>query len=625
MTHRSQERTEASQRGKQRPSSHQEPGEGGGKSTWETTSLLTWGEVMTPQRRWAQIRRFLIPGIAVGALILAGVLWYGSAGRGDPRHAQQSVNPAPPAAQDHPVPPQAPAARTPAAPVDEHLPAGYPCVDGTGGRARVCEFVIHPSLPPYVLRLRAVDGSEDEVVIEISRKGETKTLQVLEASVDEDVRHPSLRVVDVNFDGYLDIALQTSQGQRYDAERYWLFNPRTGLFVHAAELEDLCEVSIHPGRQELSSYCYGGDAGGTFTRDTFKWLNGKLFKIRAVSQEVRQNLQVEVEYWKLRRGQFQRVLHGPGDDSMRALGDPSALVFVTPTVGWLLGVGWRNGGDDLLHTEDGGETWSRQRSPGTSGLEDQLPLQIQFLDSRHGWVLYYGSRLHRTTDGGHAWEIIPVTLAGDDARSGAELGQFVMLTPEIGYGVDEDGGRFLRTADGGRSWQWAPTPKDQEWFHNIFFLDVNRGWLTGDGGSLYATTDGGKSWRALPTGRKGGAGWIHFVSPDVGWTFAGYPSTLFRTRDGGTSWQQCGDRPHGTGRPVFHSALLGWAPGDRGILWRTTDGCATWHAIQTPVAYTLSTVHFVDDHLGWAVGSNDTVLKTTDGGLTWAPVPVKAP
>jgi photosystem II stability/assembly factor-like uncharacterized protein len=80
----------------------------------------------------------------------------------------------------------------------------------------------------------------------------------------------------------------------------------------------------------------------------------------------------------------------------------------------------------------------------------------------------------------------------------------------------------------------------------------------------------------------------------------------------------------------FTNPSLGWAVGDRGVIWSTTDGGTTWQQQQSNVTCRLSAVYFIDDRRGWAVGgecrplSNSTrgvVLCTADGGETWSAVP----
>ena len=52
----------------------------------------------------------------------------------------------------------------------------------------------------------------------------------------------------------------------------------------------------------------------------------------------------------------------------------------------------------------------------------------------------------------------------------------------------------------------------------------------------------------------------------------------------------------------FVNPSLGWAVGDRGVIWHTDDGGSTWRQQASPVSCNLSAVFFVDNKRGWAVG-----------------------
>ena len=76
--------------------------------------------------------------------------------------------------------------------------------------------------------------------------------------------------------------------------------------------------------------------------------------------------------------------------------------------------------------------------------------------------------------------------------------------------------------------------------------------------------------------------------------------------------------------------VLGWAVGDRGVIWHTDDGGATWREQPSNVTCHLHSVTFIDSRRGWAVGgesrqgragSRGVVLRTADGGTTWTEVP----
>lgn len=75
---------------------------------------------------------------------------------------------------------------------------------------------------------------------------------------------------------------------------------------------------------------------------------------------------------------------------------------------------------------------------------------------------------------------------------------------------------------------------------------------------------------------------------------------------------------------------FGWAVGDRGTVWRTTDGGRRWHLLETPVDCPLYAASFVDHLHGWVVGgttrpythsSHAVVLRTDDGGDSWRQMP----
>ena len=74
----------------------------------------------------------------------------------------------------------------------------------------------------------------------------------------------------------------------------------------------------------------------------------------------------------------------------------------------------------------------------------------------------------------------------------------------------------------------------------------------------------------------------------------------------------------------------GWAVGDRGVIWSTSDGGRRWQLQASGVTCRLESVHFVDQRNGWIVGgrsrpyssqSTGVVLRTTDGGHHWSPIP----
>ncbi len=78
----------------------------------------------------------------------------------------------------------------------------------------------------------------------------------------------------------------------------------------------------------------------------------------------------------------------------------------------------------------------------------------------------------------------------------------------------------------------------------------------------------------------------------------------------------------------FVDAARGWAVGDRGVIWHTSDGGAHWTPQTAGVDCRLASVFFLDARIGWAAGgstqpythvSSGVVLRTRDGGEHWTP------
>jgi len=51
----------------------------------------------------------------------------------------------------------------------------------------------------------------------------------------------------------------------------------------------------------------------------------------------------------------------------------------------------------LVHTDDGGETWQRQRAPSRLEL-----IHIDFVNDKHGWIVGNGGTILKTRDGGES-------------------------------------------------------------------------------------------------------------------------------------------------------------------------------------------------------------------------------
>ncbi len=145
------------------------------------------------------------------------------------------------------------------------------------------------------------------------------------------------------------------------------------------------------------------------------------------------------------------------------------LTFTDPQHGWAVG-----GLGTIVHTGDGGATWTQQKLPDIYAYSHLNG--VAFIDDRVGWIA--GEGLWATTDGGASWSSKSVSRAGDLA--------------------------------------------------DVTFPDSLHGWLAGDGGTVLRTSDGGATWTRLESGTGAALRGVSFVSAQKGW-FVGDRGTILKT------------------------------------------------------------------------------------------------
>jgi len=64
----------------------------------------------------------------------------------------------------------------------------------------------------------------------------------------------------------------------------------------------------------------------------------------------------------------------------------------------------------------------------------------------------------------------------------------------------------------------------------------------------------------------------------------------------------------------FADSLLGWAVGDSGIIFVTTNGGGNWNRQNSGTARNLYGTDFSGGPVGWAVGSSGLIIHTSNGG-----------
>ncbi len=227
----------------------------------------------------------------------------------------------------------------------------------------------------------------------------------------------------------------------------------------------------------------------------------------------------------------------------------------------------------ILHTDNGGQTWSAQRS----GTEVTLA-GIHFTDQGNGWAVGDNGTILHTTNGGTTWKTqkSPVSFFMMDV---------FFATPHKGWAVTEQT-TILATDDGGRTWKVQFSDEDLI-LKAVSFADPQNGWAVGEYGCIYYTSSGGETWQKQ----------------------AGY----FEISD---------ENGEPTGAPfLFDVAAVdtrtAWVSGIDGYVASTCNGGVTWNRVRTgaPPAHLFSICTSPGGSI--AVGGNGTLLVSIDKGCTW--------
>ncbi|MBI5730099.1 MAG: T9SS type A sorting domain-containing protein [Ignavibacteriales bacterium] len=274
--------------------------------------------------------------------------------------------------------------------------------------------------------------------------------------------------------------------------------------------------------------------------------------------------------------------------------------------------GWVVGSRGLiLNSNDGGETWQQQICPITEPLN-----AVDFVDKETGWICSNSSIL-KTADGGKNW----IIKYSEDMIEG-RFHDIQFLNNKIGFAVGGKSffglnGVLLKTTDGGETWQDV-IPERLPTLTHISIVDEQNIWICGFGsfgGTLLFTSNLRLTWTKKSLNAP--VSWlraIQFVDKYHGWVGCDDDDAFnfFRTTDGGNTWKSESKEtwPLGKGTQSFFfvDSLKGWlgtVPGASTFaIINTTDGGQTWEYLPAGTnIYDVKSFSFINKELGWAVGS----------------------
>jgi photosystem II stability/assembly factor-like uncharacterized protein len=317
---------------------------------------------------------------------------------------------------------------------------------------------------------------------------------------------------------------------------------------------------------------------------------------------------------------------------MTACGGVSGPSPVDSLNGWVVG-GIADGYGMILHTVDGGSSWTRQGDILT--IPNASLESVRALDSLHAWAVGnpeggYGVIL-RTQDAGETWERLP-------RSSGIPPSGFANLSvlSENSIWVVGSSNTIIHSIDGGNTWTSKSDPAyDLFNMTSISVVDASNIWVSGatmEDAIIIHSTDGGATWTAegdstLLTDYPLIS--ISAFDTDHCWT-VGHGYTIANTVDSGVNWNLC--VPDSLHRTPFSDDANGvcptgvnraWVAIDYGNIYLTEDGGSSWTKQSVPApagGYYLLRTCATDQNTAWTVGlgvSDGIILHTTDG-TTWS-------
>ncbi|HEV2140704.1 MAG TPA: hypothetical protein VGT01_05885 [Candidatus Dormibacteraeota bacterium] len=326
----------------------------------------------------------------------------------------------------------------------------------------------------------------------------------------------------------------------------------------------------------------------------------------------------------------------------------TAIDFVDTDTGWVA-IEFETGDFALLHTTDGGLSWTRQMFGRGGGRRPYL----KFFDALAGVFGLVGGNpvLFRTTDAGRTWAPVSIRGVGGMVLSWSFVDSDYGWALVSGTSPDTPLPAYLyRTVDGGGLWTnlGVPAPAPDQVFQASFSY-LTTGWLTSandDGPYVYKTIDYGQSWTRVALPAPSG-GWPHggtflvATQPTAGGGVLAsvvFVPALHGRKSGGAiirDFPPLTVRAFDGGRPVTYTYATGVgdkdlgpipqnvAPAPNQVLLSTVDGGASWKPITVPAA--LGAVGYFDAANWWWVGSGK-LASSRDGGATWTSLrPVTAP
>jgi photosystem II stability/assembly factor-like uncharacterized protein len=268
-----------------------------------------------------------------------------------------------------------------------------------------------------------------------------------------------------------------------------------------------------------------------------------------------------------------------------------------------------NSGVHLYKTTNTGQNWNLMWH-ADYGIYD-----IFFLNPQLGWIsvanggIPFFAFIAKTIDGGQSWTSF--------FNGGISCGSIYFISALTGWLIRDS---LYRTSNGGASWQNYSLP--DYYMKGLYFLNTNYGFCYNDAShAIYRTTNSGINWYQIYLSNLKIQN-LTFTDSLTGYlcgnlNYNTFPGMVLKTINGGYNWTVVLEDTNQINKISFVNSNTGYALRNPNILFRTSNGGATWSKQIPDSSRTLLGINFLNAYTGWLVGNNGIILRTTNGGSTF--------
>jgi photosystem II stability/assembly factor-like uncharacterized protein len=304
---------------------------------------------------------------------------------------------------------------------------------------------------------------------------------------------------------------------------------------------------------------------------------------------------------------FQDVLDVPAKQS--ALASKSLLNGVTNAGRRVVAVGQRG---HIVYSDDSGKTWRQAKVPVSSDL-----VAVNFPTPKSGWAVGHDGIVLHTIDGGESWS------RQLDGRSAGKLLEtyYAALGGQGKLGSQEDAMRLIDETKRLAA-QGAENP-----FLDVWFTDENTGFIVGAFNQIFRTTDAGATWEPW-FHRTDNPKRLHlYAIRQVGGELyiAGEQGLVMRLDPGAGRFVGIDTGYHGTYFGIAGNDAAVFVFGLRGSLYRSGDGGRQWQKIETGLPEGITGAASCNGGRFLLVSQSGHVLESRDGGQHFTSAKIERP